>query len=421
MTGVHLVVGTKAESGKTLFAVALVDYYRALGRPVIVIETDTTQPDVDDVYARQQSERLVIRSYSLASAAGWHELVEFVTRYRCGYEVVVNTGAGNHAEIETGVREGCVAALVAGGQFVSWWLMTPDDETLESLHWYLRTMPAHTTHVVLNAGAGDDHVFPAMVPGTGGAPTATSYIEEVLLKSAMPDAEWVGTLLSIVRGRAVWMPCLARDVTRVMRNRHLDLAGAAEAVVDETAKTSLKEWNEAVHASIGCALGAEREEAGYSGDGPEPLDESFRSVRVQFQRPFLDKCKALGLPPPILRTAASIDILHALVVGLEDLEKNQSLLGDDPARDRVPKIVRIVRIKLARSARDLLELLGSDAHKVLGGRLHYVLCHDREASYNPERDLAETALALAQQLSPGWDPYAEANRLIDEEPDHTGL
>ena len=419
MTGIHLVVGTKDGSGKTLFSVALVDYFRDLGRPVIVIETDTTQPDVDDVYARRQSERLVIRSYSLASATGWHELVEFVSRYRSGYEVVINTGRRNQAEIETGVREGCVAALVAGGQFVSWWLMTSDYETLESLRWYVQTMPVHMTHVVLNAGADDDRVFPCMAPGTGGSLAMNSYIEEGLRKSAMPDAEWVGTVLSIVRARAVWMPCLARDVTRVMRNRHLDLAGAAEAVVDETAKTSLEEWNEAMYGSIGCALGADRVEAGYSGDDPEPLDESFIPVRFQFQQPFLDKCKALGLPPPILCTAASIDILHALVVVLEDWGECRSLLDDDPACDWSPKAVRMARIELARDARNLLELVGSDAHKVLGARLYHVLWHDREASSNPERDLAETALALARQFNPGWDPYAEVNRII-EELDHAG-
>ena len=418
MTGVHLVVGTKAESGKTLFAVALVDYYRALGRPVIVIETDTTQPDVDDVYARQQSERLVIRSYSLASAAGWHELVEFVTRYRCGYEVVVNTGGGNQAEIETGVREGCVAALVAGGQFVSWWLMTKDDETLESLHWYLRTMPAHTTHVVLNAGAGDDHVFPGMVPGTGGAPTATSYIEEVLLKSAMPDAEWVGTLLFIVRGRAVRMPCLAGDVARVMRTRHLDLAGAAD-VVDETAKTSLKEWAEAMYWSIARALGAEREDAGSSGDEPEPLDESFRSVRPEIQRPFLDQCQALGLPPHTLLCAERIDILHAIVLLIEKAVDLQSLTHDYPDGIWMHKIARMMRVELAREARVLRDLVGPNPHTVLGASLHHILCRDCEASSNPERELAEISLALARQLNPGWDPYAEANRLI-EELDHAG-
>ena len=416
MTGVHLVGGTKSATGKTLFAIALVDYFRRLDRPVIVIETDTKQPDVDDVYACRQSERLVIRSYSLASAAGWRELVEFVSRYRSSYEVVINTGGGNRAEIETGVREGCVAALVAGGQFVSWWLMTSDYETLESLRWYCQAMPAHMTHVVLNAGAGDDRVFPCMTPGTDASQAVNSYIEEGLRKSTMPDAEWVGSLLYILRGRAVWMPCLAHEVARMMRSRHLDLAGAAEAVVDETAESSLKEWIETVYGSIGCALGAEQKEAGYGGDGPEPLDEIPRPARVHHQLPFLDKCKALGLPPPILFTAAVVDGLHVTVVAFERYGELGSLR--EPARDWVPKAARMARIDLARRARSLLELVGSNAHQVFGARLHSVLCHDCEASYNPERDFAETALSLARQFNPGWDP--DADRLV-EKPDDEGL
>ena len=404
MTGVHLVVGTKAESGKTLFSVALVDYFRDLGRPVIVIETDTTQPDVDDVYARRQTERLVIRSYSLASAAGWRELVEFVSRYRCDFEVVVNTGGRNQAEIETGVREGYAAALVAGGQVVSWWLMTKDYETLESLRWYLRTMPAHTTHVVLNAGAGDDHVFPCMVPGTGGAPTATSYIEEVLLTSGIPDIEWVGTQLRKVRGRAVRMPCLAGDVARVMRNGHLDLAGAAEAVVDE-AQRALKDWVQAVSRAIACGLDAEREGA--------------ESESPKSQRPFLERCRALDLPPPALLSAECIDLLRALAPQIEETADLCSLVDDSPDRNWMYKFARMVRVQLAGEARVLLDLVGPDPHTVLGPRLYHAICRDCEASSNPERDLAETALALARQFDPGWDPYAEANRLI-EQLDHAG-
>ena len=241
-----IVAGLKGGTGKSLYAVALIDYLRARDLPVLVVETDTGNPDVADVYGKRQGERLRVERCALEDAYGWRELVAHLADHR-GY-AVVNMGGGNLPSIGLGVREGYYDQIATLGPYVTWWLMTSEAVTVEQLGSYLRVAPTHPVHVVANAGSDQPGSFPFVVEG----PPAP-YVDQ-LLRSDLESIRTIGSKLRRGGGGELYVPRLAEPVAIKMRNEELDLRGVQE-VVDDDDREAAREWTEVVHARITRVLG----------------------------------------------------------------------------------------------------------------------------------------------------------------------
>ncbi len=88
---IYLVGGSKGGVGKSLVTMATVDYLQDQGESILVIESDTSNPDVWKTYHDCTLTELV----NLDEANGWIELVNLCESHPDSI-VVINTAARNN-------------------------------------------------------------------------------------------------------------------------------------------------------------------------------------------------------------------------------------------------------------------------------------------------------------------------------------
>src|SRR5579871_2063830 len=91
---VYWVGGGKGGVGKSMVAVAVLDYLRAEGKRVLLVECDTSNPDVWKAYKEHVPTELV----NLDEGDGWIYLVNLCDERR-DHTIVVNTAARNGAAV----------------------------------------------------------------------------------------------------------------------------------------------------------------------------------------------------------------------------------------------------------------------------------------------------------------------------------
>lgn len=89
---VFYVGGSKGGVGKSLFSFALVDYLLNRNANILLVDTDTDNPDVFKAHKDLALPNLLCRLNSLDDADGWAELLDSVQNYT-DYAVVINAAA----------------------------------------------------------------------------------------------------------------------------------------------------------------------------------------------------------------------------------------------------------------------------------------------------------------------------------------
>jgi hypothetical protein len=84
-----VVHGDKGGVGKSMVAMALVDYLTSRGTPVAVLEADTRNPDVGRMFDKS----LPTTSTNIRVENGWMDVMDFVMRHP-GHTIIMNTPAG---------------------------------------------------------------------------------------------------------------------------------------------------------------------------------------------------------------------------------------------------------------------------------------------------------------------------------------
>ena len=92
MARVFFVTGSKGGVGKSVGAIALLDYFEMRNRKVSLVETDTANPDVGKAY---QKDVKLFSLVNLDENEGWLDLLDIVDASKDD-EVVVNTAARNN-------------------------------------------------------------------------------------------------------------------------------------------------------------------------------------------------------------------------------------------------------------------------------------------------------------------------------------
>ena len=147
-----LVGGSKGGVGKSMTALTLVDYLRERGEPVLLIETDTSNPDVWRMYARDEA-GVIAETVNLDEADGWIELANYCAAH-ADRVAVVNTAARNNLGVAAHGATLNEALPELGRRLVTLWVINCDRDSLELLEDYLRILPGSVTHVVCNTFFG---------------------------------------------------------------------------------------------------------------------------------------------------------------------------------------------------------------------------------------------------------------------------
>lgn len=146
--------GSKGGVGKSIVAMAVLDYLTSAGRPVKLVEADLANPDVGKSYGRS----VETEALDLDQVDGWISLVNLLdTDPHITY--VVNTPARNNDS----VREHGAILLDSlrelERRLVTLWVINRQRDSLELLESYMQSMNSGIIHVVRNGYFGDAHKF----------------------------------------------------------------------------------------------------------------------------------------------------------------------------------------------------------------------------------------------------------------------
>lgn len=154
---IYLVGGSKGGVGKSIVTMATIDYLQTLGETVLLIESDTSNPDVYKAYRDSTRAELL----DLDEADGWIQLVNLCdANAEC--VVVVNTAARNNRGVSAYGETLNSTLTELKRRLVTLWVINRQRDSLELLKQYRDAFPpsANTAvHVVRNGYFGDEAKF----------------------------------------------------------------------------------------------------------------------------------------------------------------------------------------------------------------------------------------------------------------------
>ena len=199
MARVFFVTGSKGGVGKSVGAIALLDYFEMRNRQVSLVETDTANPDVGKAYQKS------VKSFSLVNLdenEGWLDLLDIVDASKDD-EVVVNTAARNNEGVN---RYGSMfdeKLNEFGWPFISLFLINQQRDSCEMLTDYMNVVTNGRIHVVRNQFFG---IAPSLFE---------LYDNSPLRKS-----------IEAKQGLSLYLPQLATRVTNLVQSSRLTLERA---------------------------------------------------------------------------------------------------------------------------------------------------------------------------------------------------
>jgi len=199
MARVFFVTGSKGGVGKSVGAIALLDYLEMGNRQVSLVETDTANPDVGKAYQKD------VKSFSLVNLdenEGWLDLLDIVDASKDD-EVVVNTAARNNEGVN---RYGSMfdeKLNEFGWPFISLFLINQQRDSCEMLTEYMNVVTHGRIHVVRNQFFG---IAPSLFELYDSSPLRKSIEEK--------------------QGLSLYLPQLATRVTNLVQSSRLTLERA---------------------------------------------------------------------------------------------------------------------------------------------------------------------------------------------------
>lgn len=151
---IYLIGGSKGGVGKSMVTMALVDLLVSMGENVLLIESDTGNPDVWKTYKEEVETELI----DLDQADGWIELVN-LCEGKPDAVVVINTAARNNLGVSAYGETLNSTLAELKRKLVTLWVINRQRDSLELLKGYMDAIPNAAVHVVRNGHAGEEKKF----------------------------------------------------------------------------------------------------------------------------------------------------------------------------------------------------------------------------------------------------------------------
>jgi hypothetical protein len=154
----YYVGGSKGGVGKSLVSFALVDYCVSRDQHVLLIDTDSSNPDVYKAHKDAELPNLVCKMRSLDDADGWTAMLNAVETHP--EHVVVINSAARSEEGMTAYGELLKAALpMVNRNLIPFWVINRHRDSVELLHSFQRVFTDTTIHVCRNLHFGTPDRF----------------------------------------------------------------------------------------------------------------------------------------------------------------------------------------------------------------------------------------------------------------------
>jgi hypothetical protein len=198
---IYWVGGSKGGVGKSMMTAATLDYLLEGGRKVLLVECDTSNPDVWKAYKELLHTELI----DLDEADGWIHLVNTCDSHRDSV-VVVNTAARNNLAVKQYGQTLDSSLEELGTKLVALWVINRQRDSLELLKGFMDAVPKADVHVVRNGYFGEERKF------------------ELYNASKIRDA------VESRGGKSVTLPDLADRVADDIYSKRLSLSAAAKTL-----------------------------------------------------------------------------------------------------------------------------------------------------------------------------------------------
>ncbi|MBA6105292.1 nucleotide-binding protein [Pseudomonas monteilii] len=146
--------GSKGGVGKSIVTIALIDTAMHHKKKVILIEADTSNPDVWKMYKDEIETHLI----DLDVADGWIDMVNLCDANKDAL-IIINTAARNNKGVSAygSTLNSTLAELER--KLVTFWVINRQRDSLELLKDYMDAIPGSTVNVVRNSYFGDEGKF----------------------------------------------------------------------------------------------------------------------------------------------------------------------------------------------------------------------------------------------------------------------
>jgi len=151
---IYLIGGSKGGVGKSMVTMTVVDYLGQQGEKVLLIESDTANPDVWKAYKDSVETELV----NLDDADGWINLVNLCDS-KPDSVVVINSAARNNTGVSAYGETLNSTLAELKRELVTLWVINRQRDSLELLKEYMEAIPNAMIHVVRNGHFGEEKKF----------------------------------------------------------------------------------------------------------------------------------------------------------------------------------------------------------------------------------------------------------------------
>ena len=199
---IYLIGGSKGGVGKSTVSMALLDYLSDIGETPLLIETDTSNPDVAKAYGKE----VPTKSIDLDKGDGWIDFLNAVETH--DGPVVVNGAARNNTGVSTYGGNLGSSLNDLKRTLVTLWVVNRQRDGLELLKQYLEPLPQseqHNVFIIRNTYFGRPEQFELLAGSK--------------LKASVEDHG----------GKVLDFPDLADRITDDINNKRLSIAEAAKS------------------------------------------------------------------------------------------------------------------------------------------------------------------------------------------------
>lgn len=151
---IYLVGGSKGGVGKSMVSMSLIDYLHDRGEAILLIESDTSNPDVWKAYKDSTASELL----NLDDADGWIQLVNICDNTPESI-IVINSAARNNLGVSAYGETLNSTLTELKRKLITLWVINRQRDSLGLLREYMDTIPNTLIHVLRNGYFGEEKKF----------------------------------------------------------------------------------------------------------------------------------------------------------------------------------------------------------------------------------------------------------------------
>lgn len=155
---IYYVGGSKGGVGKSKMSFALIDYLFVREKKIMLIETDTSNPDVYKAHNDYSCDNLQCNVLNLDSSDGWLDLVNCAEDFP-EHTIIINSAARSNTGIE---NYGATLRETLAGlnrNLITFWMINRQRDSVELLKTFLKAFPEAIINVCRNLYFGEPEKF----------------------------------------------------------------------------------------------------------------------------------------------------------------------------------------------------------------------------------------------------------------------